>query len=68
MGSRKYALLNDSAVQIYFPSNPGGDTLSIVKISSDSLVLKGFATYSIANLCTNAIDTYTVPDTLKLYR
>lgn len=68
MGSRKYALLNDSSLLIYYPSNPNGDTLDILNIGVDSLVLKGVATYSIANLCTNAINTYTVPDTLRLYR
>jgi hypothetical protein len=66
--SRKYALLNDSSIMIYSPASTNGDTASIIKISSDSLVLTTLTTVSFANLCTNTVDTYTVQDTLRLYR
>lgn len=67
-GTAKYWLPNDMQLVVYNTIRQGNDTMAIMKLTTDSLVIGSAITYSIQNLCINSVIKGVAIDTLRLYR
>jgi hypothetical protein len=63
-----YSLLDDKRILFVNPSFNSHDTIDILRISNDSLILLSTITYSTISQCTLTVVSGTTRDTLWLYR